>query len=93
MPFPSYRKKRGVFKDLAPMLWYSFGTMAALLQEVLLVYPTLSSPTLSANAASRVCNALGLLQGLSAPCQEEASRANREKWLKSSVGGSDREVC
>ena len=32
-------------------------------------------------------------KGLSAPCQEEASRANREKWLKSSVGGSDREVC
>ncbi|RLN34236.1 cell differentiation protein rcd1-like isoform X1 [Panicum miliaceum] len=56
------RKKRGMFEDLAPMLWYSLGTMAALLQEVVLVYPTLSSPTLSANASSRVCNALGLLQ-------------------------------
>ena len=28
----NYFQKRGVFKDLAPMLWYSFGTMAALLQ-------------------------------------------------------------
>ncbi|PAN09463.1 hypothetical protein PAHAL_2G025000 [Panicum hallii] len=66
MPFPSYARKRGMFKDLAPMLWYSFGTMAALLQEVVLVYPTLSSPTLSANASSRVCNALGLLQTVAA---------------------------
>jgi CCR4-NOT transcription complex subunit 9 len=36
--------------------------MTVLLQEVVLIYPLLSQPTLSANASSRVCNALALMQ-------------------------------
>lgn len=55
-------KKREAFPDLAPVLWYSFGTMAALLQEILCIYPMLSPPTLSHQASNRVCNALALLQ-------------------------------
>ncbi|TKW39986.1 hypothetical protein SEVIR_1G216100v4 [Setaria viridis] len=51
-------KKRG--------MWYSFGTIAALLREIVSVYPALSSPTLSASAATRACNALGLLQTVAA---------------------------
>ncbi|KAL6647067.1 hypothetical protein ACP70R_014504 [Stipagrostis hirtigluma subsp. patula] len=54
--------KREMFKDLAPLLWYSFGTVAALLQEIVSVYPALSSPTLPASTSNRVCNALALLQ-------------------------------
>ncbi|KAJ8314066.1 hypothetical protein KUTeg_008627 [Tegillarca granosa] len=42
-------KKREVVPDLAPMLWHSFGTVAALLQEI-------------AHQSNRVCNALALLQ-------------------------------
>jgi len=55
-------KKREHYPDLAPTLWHSVGVMAALLQEIMQVYPTLSPPTLGAHASNRVCNALALLQ-------------------------------
>ena len=55
-------KKREEFPDLAPLLWYSCGTIAALLQEIIGIYPSLSPPTLSPPASTRVCNALALLQ-------------------------------
>ena len=55
-------KKRENFPDLAPVLWNSFGTIAALLQEIISIYPMLSPPTLSPHASNRVCNALALLQ-------------------------------
>ncbi|RLM66543.1 hypothetical protein C2845_PM16G19990 [Panicum miliaceum] len=55
-------KKREIFQDLAPLLWHSFGTIAALLQEIVSIYPSLSPPTLSPGASNRVCNALALLQ-------------------------------
>jgi len=55
-------KKREIFQDLAPLLWHSFGTIAALLQEIISIYPSLSPPTLSPGASNRVCNALALLQ-------------------------------
>lgn len=55
-------KKRESFPDLAPYLWHSFGTMAALLQEIITIYPSLSPPSLTAHASNRVCNALALLQ-------------------------------
>ena len=55
-------KKREAFQDLAPILWHSFGTIAALLQEIVTIYPLLSPPQLTAHASNRVCNALALLQ-------------------------------
>lgn len=55
-------KKREIVPDLAIMLWNSFGVMAALLQEITNVYPTLNPPTLSAHQSNRACNALALLQ-------------------------------
>jgi len=55
-------KKRESFTDLAPILWHSYGTVAALLQEIVSIYPLLSPPTLTAHASNRVCNALALLQ-------------------------------
>ena len=55
-------KKRENFPDLAPVLWHSYGTIAALLQEIISIYPLLSPPTLSPHASNRVCNALALLQ-------------------------------
>ncbi|KAH7654366.1 CCR4-NOT transcription complex subunit 9 protein [Dioscorea alata] len=55
-------KKREIFQDLAPLLWYSFGTIPALLQEIVSIYPVLSPPTLTPVASNRVCNALALLQ-------------------------------
>ncbi|XP_044318823.1 CCR4-NOT transcription complex subunit 9 isoform X3 [Triticum aestivum] len=55
-------KEREMFPDLAPLLWYSFGTIAALVQEILRIYPALSPPTLTSAASTRVCNALTLFQ-------------------------------
>lgn len=55
-------KKREVVTDLAPMLWNSFGTIAALLQEIVSIYPSINPPNLSAHQSNRVCNALALMQ-------------------------------
>ncbi|KAI9101160.1 cell differentiation family, Rcd1-like-domain-containing protein [Phlyctochytrium arcticum] len=55
-------KKREAYEDLAPILWHAFGVMAALLQEIVGVYPMLMPPTLTGHASNRVCNALALLQ-------------------------------
>merc|ERR1719440_2329474 len=70
LTIPEYRegallelsKKREAFIDLAPILWHSFGTISALLQEIVHIYPLLSPPQLTAHASNRVCNALALLQ-------------------------------
>lgn len=55
-------KKRESVPDLAPMLWHSFGTIVALLQEIINIYPSIHPPTLTAHQSNRVCNALALLQ-------------------------------
>eukprot|EP01084_Bolivina_argentea_P295112 507998_1 len=55
-------KKREEFRDLAPILWHSFGTISSLLQEIVTIYPMLSPPALTSHASNRVCNALALLQ-------------------------------
>mmetsp|Transcript_18077 Transcript_18077/g.26145 ORF Transcript_18077/g.26145 Transcript_18077/m.26145 type:complete len:288 (-) Transcript_18077:128-991(-) len=59
-------KKRESVRDLAPILWRSFGTIAALLQEIVAIYPLMSPPALTAQASNRVCNALALLQAVAA---------------------------
>lgn len=40
-------KKREAVPDLAPMLWHSFGTIAALLQEIVNIYPAINPPNLT----------------------------------------------
>jgi len=55
-------KKRESVPDLAPMLWHSFGTTAALLEEIINIYPVINPATLTAHQSNRVCNALALLQ-------------------------------
>ncbi|CAD7973411.1 unnamed protein product [Amoebophrya sp. A25] len=57
-------KRRENLQDLAPILWHSFGTIAALCQEIIGVYPQLSSHSLTATSSNRVCNSLALLQCL-----------------------------
>lgn len=44
------------------MLWHSFGTAVALLQEIINIYPSINPATLTAHQSNRVCNALALLQ-------------------------------
>ncbi|KAI9493104.1 cell differentiation protein rcd1 [Zychaea mexicana] len=55
-------KKREQYEDLALVLWYSYGVMSVLLQEIVSVYPMLTPPTLNGVTSNRVCNALALLQ-------------------------------
>ncbi|OAD78817.1 hypothetical protein PHYBLDRAFT_107523 [Phycomyces blakesleeanus NRRL 1555(-)] len=55
-------KKREQYEDLALVLWYSYGVMSVLLQEIVSAYPLLSPPNLNGVASNRVCNALALLQ-------------------------------
>ncbi|KAI8992018.1 cell differentiation family, Rcd1-like-domain-containing protein [Mycotypha africana] len=55
-------KKREQYEDLALVLWYSYGVIPVLLQEIVTVYSLLTPPTLSGGASNRVCNALALLQ-------------------------------
>jgi len=60
-------KRREQLPDLGPVLWYTFGCVVALIQEVLQVYPLLASPSLlTAEASNRVCNSLALLQCIAA---------------------------
>lgn len=55
-------KRREIFQDLAPLLWHSFGTIAALIQEITSVYRLLTPPIMTSAQSNRVCNALALLQ-------------------------------
>ncbi|KAI4145876.1 MAG: hypothetical protein LQ340_006131 [Diploschistes diacapsis] len=55
-------KKREQVPELALIIWYSFGVMTTLLQEIISVYPLLNPSQLTAAASNRVCNALALLQ-------------------------------
>lgn len=43
---------------------YVLGTIAALLQEIINIYPSITPPTLTAQQSNRVCNALALLQNV-----------------------------
>mmetsp|Transcript_17530 Transcript_17530/g.21220 ORF Transcript_17530/g.21220 Transcript_17530/m.21220 type:complete len:307 (-) Transcript_17530:500-1420(-) len=71
-------KKRETFDDLAPILWHSFGTIAALLQEIVSIYPHLSPPGLTAHASNRVCNALALLQCVASHRETRTSFLNAQ---------------
>lgn len=55
-------QKREGIANLAPMLWHSFGTVAALLQEIINIYPSITPPTLTAHQSNRVCSALAIMQ-------------------------------
>jgi len=55
-------KRREHFPELAPFIWHSVGTIAALLQEIVAVYPSLSPPNLDTRISNKACNVLALLQ-------------------------------
>jgi len=75
-------KKRENYPDLAPVLWHSYGTLAALLQEIISVYPMLSPPTLTPHASNRVCNALALLQCVASHSETKSKLLAGKKGLR-----------
>jgi CCR4-NOT transcription complex subunit 9 len=54
-------KCREHFSELAPFIWHSVGTVTALLQEIVAVYPSLSPPNLDTKTSNKACNVLALL--------------------------------
>ena len=54
-------QQREHFSELAPFIWHSVGTIAALLQEIVSVYPLLSPPLLDSKTSNKACNVLALL--------------------------------
>ncbi|KAK2400857.1 CCR4-NOT transcription complex subunit [Trifolium repens] len=55
-------KMKDLFQELAPLLWNSFGIIAVFLQEIIIIYPVLSTTDLTPAQSTRLCNVLALLQ-------------------------------
>ncbi|XP_009781146.1 uncharacterized protein [Nicotiana sylvestris] len=55
-------KKRDTCTELPLLLWNTFNAVFILLQEVIAVYPKLSTSMISIKESTRVCNALALFQ-------------------------------
>lgn len=72
-------KKREEVPELAPLLWNSYGAIAALLQEICAIYPYINPPSLTAHQSNRVCNALALLQCLA------SHQDTRSDFLKANI--------
>lgn len=58
--------KRDHIPDLGQILWYTTGTLAALLFEVVAAYQYLNEQTIPSQRVTRICNALDLLQSIGA---------------------------
>lgn len=57
-------KRREVIPDLGMILWHSFGTVAALIQEIVNVFPNFNPLTLTMQQSHRLCNVLYLLKSV-----------------------------
>ena len=58
--------KRESLSDLALYIWYSTGTVATLLQEIINTYQYLAPPKLTVNRSNRACSVLALFQCVAA---------------------------
>jgi len=64
---------------LAPFIWHSVGTVAALLQEIVSVYPSLSPANLDTKTSNKACNVLALLQSVA------SHKETRQLFLKAHI--------
>ena len=60
--FKGLNERQELEPNMAPLLWYSTGTMALLLQEIISIYPHMTDNQLSPEQSGRVCDVLGLFQ-------------------------------
>jgi CCR4-NOT transcription complex subunit 9 len=72
-------QQREHFSELAPFIWHSVGTIAALLQEIVSVYPLLSPPLLDQRISNKACNVLALLQCVA------SHKETRQLFLKAHI--------
>lgn len=71
-------KKRETIDDIAEKLWNYPGVPAALLLEILSIYPMLFPPSLTPTSSTRVCNVLALFQCIA------AHEKTREQFIEAS---------
>ncbi len=76
-------KRRESCSEMAPILWHSFGTIAALLQEIVSIYPLLSTPQHAMTTSNRVCNALALLQCVASHPDTKLKLMHGKKYILS----------
>lgn len=62
--FKQLNNRREADKNLAVLLWHSVGTIALILQEIIMIYPMLNSTTFSQTRSDKISNVLGLFQCL-----------------------------
>lgn len=55
-------KRRYCLQNIAPIIWHSVGTISALLQEIISVYPYLNASTMNQALSTRTCQVLALIQ-------------------------------
>lgn len=77
--FRQLNNRREIDKNLAVLLWHSVGTIAIILQEIIMIYPFLSNTTFSQARSDKISNVLGLFQCLALDCK------TRMLFLKSKV--------
>ena len=58
--FKKLNDRRGIEPNIATLLWYSTGSMAILLQEIISIYPYLTNAKLTQKLSEKICNVLGL---------------------------------
>ena len=56
--------RRETDKQLAVLLWHSVGTIAIILQEIIMAYPLLNNLNVNQNKSDKMSNVLGLFQCL-----------------------------
>ena len=71
--------KRESLSDLALYIWYSTGTVATLLQEIINTYQFLAPPKLTVNRSNRACSVLALFQCVAAHPE------TRQPFLKAQI--------
>ncbi len=71
--------KRESLSDLALYIWYSTGTVAILLQEIINTYQLLAPPKLSVSKSNKACSVLALFQCVAAHPE------TRKPFLKSQI--------
>lgn len=55
-------KYRETFPDFACYIWYSFGTMSAIISEIVSIYPALANNNVSSIQSHQICGCLTLMQ-------------------------------
>ncbi|XP_054260431.1 CCR4-NOT transcription complex subunit 9-like [Macrosteles quadrilineatus] len=71
-------KRREVIPDLGVILWHSFGTVAAMMQEIVDVYQFFNPLTFTAHHSHRLCTILNLLKSVASHPETKSAFAQAQ---------------